>query len=214
MNAKVMMWRELMEYIDQNMEGDDVVRLDILAGVIGDHDDNLSEASRAKRILHWAMTDLIEDNELPEISYSRLDEQDALWIKPGDWTAEEIEEVYGYEPHEGLADTIAEVLDEHWKLAVEDREHGLIVVMDYFDETGEWKVMLHTEAELLEIHRKSRHEGLRKVEAPAWKESLECPKCGGRSLDSTPLAEIDDPTRKIGDWWFCTQCDWEHHDMH
>ncbi len=153
MNAKVMMWRELVKQIEKNMDGDDCVRLDLLEDMVKDYDARITDAWRAKRILHWAMSDLMEDGELPEISYSRIGERNELWVKLGDWTAENIKEVYGYEPHESIADTIAEVLDEYWKLSVEDREHNLTVVMDYFDETDEWKVMLYTEGELLRIHQ-------------------------------------------------------------
>jgi len=44
-----------------------------------------------------------------------------------------------------------------------------------------------------------------------WKETLECPDCGERSLDNTPT--LDEDGKQNGHWWWCTECDWEYYDL-
>lgn len=151
----MMTWKELADEVRRNTEEDGQIRLDVLHEIIQGYESRLPKADRAKRILCWAICDLVEDNELPEVSYARLsDDQEDLYVVLSDWDPESIKEAYGYEPHESIADTIAEVIGEYWELQHPDEPLGLYVAMTYIEGEDMWKVDLLTEEEITRASQK------------------------------------------------------------
>ena len=152
----MMKWKELLDCIEKNIDSlacfaDDPVNLGLVEKMIKNLWDSLSPVQKAKRMLYWTIEDMVENAELPEVGYARINDDDELYITLSDWTPEDIQEIYGYEPNESIAETIQEVLNEFWEFN-QLQPHDMVVAMNYIDESNEWKVDLLTKEEISQFH--------------------------------------------------------------
>jgi hypothetical protein len=120
--------------LDEDFE----VNPETIQSIIKDFDERLTEERRVKRALYEDMVLAMEDGELPEVKTVRLTDEDELFITPSGWTPEEDRPK---DLGRAIKDLEAIIQKEYLSTGL-GYEGIYLVVLHYFDESGEWKLEL------------------------------------------------------------------------